>query len=96
MSAPLYFGGPATPRTTACPLIATAAPVVLTMRPRCSRILAFFEGLEMSKHAFLVGTHQTAVARDIRDQNNCQPPLRARCSRRTPMLVEIEWHISEL
>ncbi len=26
----------------------------------------FFEGLVMSKRAFLVGTHQTAVARDIR------------------------------
>jgi hypothetical protein len=34
-----------------------------------------FEGLEMSKRAFLVGTHQTAVARDIRGQNSCQPPL---------------------
>src|SRR4029077_20007612 len=31
----------------------------------------FFEGLEMSKRAFLVGTHQTAVARDIRGQNSC-------------------------
>lgn len=27
----------------------------------------------MRKRAFLVGTHQTAVARDIRGQNSCQP-----------------------
>ena len=35
----------------------------------------FFEGLEISKRAFLLGTHQIAVARDIRGQNSCQPPL---------------------
>ena len=29
----------------------------------------------MRKRSFLVGTHQTAVARDIRAQNSCQPPL---------------------
>jgi len=29
----------------------------------------------MRKRSFLVGTHQTAVARDIRGQNSCQPPL---------------------
>jgi hypothetical protein len=53
----------------------------------------------MRKRSFLVGTHQTAVAPDIRAQNSCQPPLAAlsaRCSRRTPKLVEIEWYISEL
>jgi len=31
----------------------------------------------MRKRAFLVGTHQTAVARDIRGQNSCQSPLYA-------------------
>ena len=34
----------------------------------------FFEGLEMSKRAFLAGIHQTAVPHDIRGQNG-QPPL---------------------
>jgi len=30
----------------------------------------FSEGLEMSKRAFLIGTHQAAIASDIRRQNN--------------------------
>jgi hypothetical protein len=41
--------------------------------------------------------HALIAARDIRGQNSCLPPaLRARCSRRTPKLVETEWSISEL
>ena len=51
----------------------------------------------MSKRAFLVGTHQTAVARDIRGQNGFAPSLYVLAAqRRTPKLVEIEWYISEL
>ena len=38
----------------------------------------------MSKRAFLAGTHQTAVARDIRGQNSCQPPLYVLAAQNAP------------
>ncbi len=37
----------------------------------------FSESLEMSERAFLVGTHQTAIASDIRRQNSRQSPFHA-------------------
>ena len=35
----------------------------------------FFEGLEISKRAYPLGTHQTTVACDIRGRISCQAPL---------------------
>jgi hypothetical protein len=50
-----------------------------------------FEGLEMSKRALIVGTNQTAVARDTRRQNSCQPPLYVLAAQDAPpKLGEIE------
>jgi hypothetical protein len=45
----------------------------------------------MSKRALIVGTNQTAVARDTRRQNSCQPPLYVLAAQDAPpKLGEIE------
>jgi len=79
MFLPLYFCGPAMPANVRLSPDSDRSAGRLddasTMLNDFGDRRAFFEELEMRKRAFLVGTHQTAVARDIRGQNSCQPPL---------------------
>jgi hypothetical protein len=67
MFLPLYFCGPAMPANVSDSDRSAGG------LDDASTMLNDFG--EISKRAFLLGTHQTAVARDIRGQNSCQPPL---------------------
>jgi hypothetical protein len=61
-----------TASTTLANSASKPSPVVLTMRPRCSAIgIDEFAAmcLQPGKGAFLVGTHQPAVAGDIDGQD---------------------------
>ena len=69
------------------------SPVVLTIRPRCAAIAGstsvFRNDFSLRKRAFLVATHQPAIAGDIRRQHSRQSPFHALAGQKGPRIDKI-------